>query len=217
MKDLCRLTGLPKSTLLYYLAEGLLPEPIRTRPNVAHYHPATVDRAAFIREAQTRHRLPLAAIRKFVRHQNQGGDAALLLELQEAIFGTEKEPPLGRSAFLSATGLSESDLNRFLEIQVLRPLAPEAYGPEEVRTGRILKRGLDMGFRPEEWSYYPQLAGEMVDREMALRDRLVGGLSLDENAALTLELTRAARTIRAYALDRAFQHRVMAKKCLDET
>jgi len=55
-----------------------------------------------------------------------------------------------------------------------------------------------------------------VDFEMALRDRLVKGLSLEDNATLTLELTRVARSLRLYIIDRVFQHRVMSRKSLDE-
>ena len=39
MADLVEATGVPKSTILYYVAEGLLPEPVRPKPNVAYYDP----------------------------------------------------------------------------------------------------------------------------------------------------------------------------------
>jgi hypothetical protein len=50
---------------------------------------------------------------------------------------------------------------------------------------------------------------------MAIRDRLVKGLSLEDNATLTLQLTRAARAMRPYIIDRMFQHRVMSRESID--
>ena len=35
MKQLMEATGLPKSTLLYYVEQGLLPPPVKTSPNMA--------------------------------------------------------------------------------------------------------------------------------------------------------------------------------------
>jgi hypothetical protein len=55
----------------------------------------------------------------------------------------------------------------------------------------------------------------MVDHEMALRDRLVQGLSLEANATLTLEMTRGARALRPYIIDRSFQRRVMSRKSIE--
>jgi hypothetical protein len=50
---------------------------------------------------------------------------------------------------------------------------------------------------------------------MALRDRLVQGLSLEANATLTLEMTRGARALRPYIIDRSFQRRVMSRQSIE--
>ena len=44
MNELTGATGVPKSTILYYIAQGLLPEPRKTSPNMAYYDPACVER-----------------------------------------------------------------------------------------------------------------------------------------------------------------------------
>ncbi len=85
------------------------------------------------------------------------------------------------------------------------PLEPDRFDAEDLAIGRILKRCRELGLTPEEASFYPRLAREIVDHEMAMRDRLVKGLSLEDNATLTLELTRGARALRPYIIDRMFQ------------
>ena len=52
MKELMEATGLPKSTILYYVAQGLLPEPVRTGRNMAYYDAASVERAKLIKKVQ---------------------------------------------------------------------------------------------------------------------------------------------------------------------
>ena len=42
-------TGVPKSTILHYLKEGLLPKPYKTCWNMAYYLPACVERITFIK------------------------------------------------------------------------------------------------------------------------------------------------------------------------
>lgn len=92
---------------------------------------------------------------------------------------------------------------------VLLPLKAGKFDAEDAAVGRLLRGALALGVAPEECGYYHRFAEEIVDREMALRDRLISDLPPEENARLTLELTRAARGLRAYVIDRVFQHRVM--------
>jgi hypothetical protein len=94
-------------------------------------------------------------------------------------------------------------------------LGPEHFDSEDLIIGRLLKRLRELGLTPAEASFYPRLAREMVNFEMAIRNRLVKGLSLEDNATLTLELTRGARALRPYIIDRIFQHRVMSRKSFD--
>jgi hypothetical protein len=62
MNVLVATTGVPKSTILFYLSQGLLPQPRRTSPNMAYYEPACVERIRLIQQMQERHRLTLSEI-----------------------------------------------------------------------------------------------------------------------------------------------------------
>lgn len=50
--ELARHTGTTAKTLRFYEAEGLLPEPVRTRSGYRDYPTEAVDRVAFVRDAQ---------------------------------------------------------------------------------------------------------------------------------------------------------------------
>lgn len=63
MRDVVRETGLPRETIHFYLAEGLLPRPKKTGRNTAFYSGEHVRRAQLIKGIQEKHFLPLRAIR----------------------------------------------------------------------------------------------------------------------------------------------------------
>jgi DNA-binding transcriptional MerR regulator len=216
MQDLVRATGVPKSTILHYLNEGLLPEPVKTSRNMAYYSPACVERITFIKVMQSKYRLSLAIIKKFLQVGSIGSEIEPFLELRSFIYGQRDDRELlDLEAFCRATGLTALEVAELQKAGVLLPLEPERFDAEDLAIGRILKGCRELGLTPEETSFYPRLAREIVDQEMAIRDRLVKGLSLEDNATLTLQLTRAARAMRPYIIDRMFQHRVMSRESID--
>jgi len=216
MQDLVRATGVAKSTILHYLHEGLLPEPVKTSRNMAYYSPACVERLTFIKMLQSKYRLSLAMIKKFLEEGRSEPELEPLLELRSFIFGQpEDRELLDLEAFCRATRLTAPEVEEWRRAGLLLPLEIDRFDAEDLAIGRILKRCREMGVPPAEASFYPRLAQEIVDREMDLRDRLIKGLSLEDNATLTLEITRWARALRPYIIDRMFQHRVMARKSID--
>lgn len=212
MRELVAASGVPKSTILHYLHEGLLPPPLKASRNLAYYDPVCVERLNFIKFLQKRHRLPLDEIKEILQGPEPGRGFLAFQELNAVIFGRPPEAGelLDRKAFCRATGLSLREVKELLAAGVLLPLKAGKFDQEDVSMGRLLRGGLDLGLTPAECGYYHDLAAEIVDREMAVRERLTARLPLEQNARLTLELTRAARALRAYVIDRVFQRRVMA-------
>lgn len=64
MRELERRTGVHRETIRVYLREGLLPQPVRPKPNVAEYGEDHVRGILAIRELQHDRRLPLGQIRR---------------------------------------------------------------------------------------------------------------------------------------------------------
>lgn len=62
MRDLVRLTGASAPTIHFYASQGLLPPPLKTAGNQAHYSQTTVQRVIWIRALQQDARLPLRTI-----------------------------------------------------------------------------------------------------------------------------------------------------------
>jgi DNA-binding transcriptional MerR regulator len=216
MKDLTEATGLPKSTILHYVAQGLLPEPLRTGRNMAYYDPACVERAKFVKATQEKYSFSLDKIKTLLSAIDEGADVTPFVELDAAIFGTARGENMDRRAFEEATGLTSEQVSELLEADLLLPLEEGRFRQDDVDAGRGLAAGLERGIRPEDLAFYPKIAKELVDHEMRLRRRLTGHLPDGEDARVTAQLTRGARALRNYVMDRIFQRRVVAAKTLKD-
>ena len=209
MKELVAATGVPKSTIILYVNIGLLPQPVRTRHNMAYYHPASIDRVAFIKQAQTRHRLPLKAIKGLLKELDNGHDVTPLIELQTTLFSANGRQ-VGRAGFRKTTGLNDDQVDALCEAHLLIPMADGRFDAQDQAVGRLYKKAFDLGIRIADLAFYPELSDAMVEKELDLRRRFTESLTYAKDAAVTLELTRMARSVRAYVIDRFMQRRLIA-------
>ena len=81
MRDVVRETGLPRETIHFYVAEGLLPRPKKTGRNTAFYSWEHVRRARLVKSIQEKHFLPLRAIRALL----EDADDASLSAAQQSL------------------------------------------------------------------------------------------------------------------------------------
>jgi len=217
MNELASATGVPKSTILYYLAQGLLPKPRKTSRNMAYYEPSSVDRIRLIQQMQERHRLSLSEIKQCLDDENRGSGLGVYLELNEDVFGPGgPRRLLDAKAFCRETGLNAGQLEELQQARLLLPLAEGRFDAEDASMGRMYQGAFNFGIRARDLSYYAELGETIVDQEMALRNQLTGRLPYQQDAAATTNMVKNARMCRAYVIDRLFQHRVAAMKSLKE-
>jgi DNA-binding transcriptional MerR regulator len=210
MKELAEATGLPKSAILHYVAQGLLPEPVRTGPNMAYYDPACIERIKYIKTIQSRYAFPLGKIKMILARKDQGKDAVPLMELSETIFGSADEAPLDEAAFRDATGLSSGQIAALIESGLLLPIEKGRYNDQDIAIGGIFARGLALGITVVDMDFYAVAARQIVDEEMRLRARFTAHLPEDQDAEITQRLVQSARAMRNYVIDRTFQQRITA-------
>jgi len=215
MKELAEATGVPKSTILYYLNQGLLPEPVRTGQNMAYYDPQCINRIRYIQNLQRRHRLSLAEIRRMIADRGEQADLSVYVALNDIIFGSsDPENSLDESAFCRETGLTRHQVRLLLRKRLLMPLIKGRFDRNDSSMGRIYARLLGCALTADDLTYYVDLGEKIIEHEMAVRRRLTHHLRDDEDAAMSMELVKDARMTRAYIIDRLFQHRVASMRDL---
>ena len=217
MNELVATTGVPKSTILFYLSQRLLPEPRKTSPNMAYYDPTCVERIRLIQQMQERHRLTLSEIKRCLDDTNRGSELGVYLELNEEVFGPGgPRRLLDAKAFCEETGLNVGQLEELQRTRLLLPLEEGRFDEQDVSIGRMYLGAFNFGIRARDLSYYADLGEKIVDQEMALRNQMTGRLPYQQDAAATTKMVKNARMCRAYVIDRLFQLRVAAMKSLKE-
>ena len=212
MTALMAATGVSKATIAHYVKEGLLPTPKRTSRNMAYYDVSCVERVLFIKKMQANHRLPLSQIKLILEQRDKGREVSPLIELKEIIFGMEGPVRMGLQTFCTATGLSPGQVETCLDAKLLRPREKDFYDQEDVAAGQVLRVCIDLGISVAEAEFYPRLAADVVEKEMAIQKRLAKTQPFEEAVHTTMELTRVARTLRAYIFDRVFQERALLQE-----
>jgi DNA-binding transcriptional MerR regulator len=216
MKEVTEATGLPKSTILHYVAQGLLPEPMRTGRNMAYYDSSCIERARFVKTMQEKYSFSLERIKKLLQSKDDGKDTTHLVELDAVIFGTDETPGIDRQEYLNATGLTSEQLSELLAANLIIPLKPESFKQDDVEAGKAYSAAFAFGVSIDDFSFYATAAKDLVDCMMLLRQRLTGSLPDEQDARTTAKFTKGARLLRNYVMDHTFQRRVASAKTLKD-
>jgi DNA-binding transcriptional MerR regulator len=212
MRELVDATGISSPTILFYVNKGLLPLPVKTSPNVAFYPFSIIERINFIKTLQSSHRLSLAQIKKILGERDRGREVAPLIEMHEEVFGRDDAGGMDPAGFSAATGLAPDQIEAAVSADLLLPREPGRFDAQDLAIGRALQKCLDLGLSLDDAAYYPKLAGKIVDEEMAVQERVVRDRPYDRQLAATMELTRIARALRGYVIDRMFQRRALGQE-----
>lgn len=179
MRDLVSRTGLPRETIHFYLAQGLLPKPLKTGRNTAVYGPEHLDRLQRIKDLQERHFLPLRAI-KAVLEEGASGEfsaeqQAMLRRVRASL------PPSGSSASpadvplgtLVPRRVSRPDFEALRRLGLVSVTGKGADAKISADDAQILECWADVGslFRRGEERVTPEVLGIYDDAMAALVDR----------------------------------------------
>lgn len=216
--EIAKRSGVPPSTIRYYVRQGLLPEPTKVNKSMAYYDEGCVDRIQAIRHLQETKYFPLSVIRNILRRMDKGLSLEEAEAIEDAVFGVSSEAGnavVEKSGFLQQTGLTEEQLQLAQKTGLLMPYMQEKgkvlYDQEDIRFARdVLKRIMDFGLDVSRLDFYIRLGGEIIDHEISLRRDAVHGTSAKENIRITTEISRIAEFLRGYILKRLFQRRIQS-------
>lgn len=216
MKDLMTATGLPKSAILHYLAQGLLPAPEKTGPNMAYYDPSCIEKIKFIKDMQGKYSFPLSKIKMLLDSKDRGKDITQLVDLGRVIFAGDDTTSMDEKTFCSASGLSRKQVRELMDNGLLLPMEKDSFNQSDVEVGRLYASGFAQGLELADIVFYSRLAKLLVDGEMLLRLKLTEDLPEDKDAETTKGLVQAARTVRNYVFERTFRKRVASSHDLKD-
>lgn len=149
MKQLIEATGESKSTIHYYLREGLLPEPKKPKHNVHHYDEKCVNIIKFIKHLQNKFSYSIADIKSVLSLNNFNFDGSfeLLINSLDLISGSPEGKFLSEAEFLDLTKASKDKLEDFISKEFIICRA-EGFTQKDAEMVKILleceSQGLDL-------------------------------------------------------------------------
>ena len=201
MRDLEACTGVNRETIRVYLRNGLIPEPIRPKPNVADYDDSHVRAITAVRELQRNSTLTMKQIKEAL----DGGQGSPRVEASafqhlEALVATRvgiDVQPILLSSLAAAFPESASDARRLESIGVI-DIIKGRHGPSlSITDARLVTIWSEMrqagfteerGFTPEMLSYYIEPAEMVAANEASLFLERVEGRITEETAAAMLQV-----------------------------
>jgi DNA-binding transcriptional MerR regulator len=224
--EIAKKSGVPPSTIRYYVRQGLLPEPDKVNKSMAYYDERCIENILAIRHLQERKYFPLSVIKNILRRMETGLSLEEAEAIEDAVFGAQPQTPdnvMDKAQFLEASGLTNDELLTALKIGLMIPFLQEKgrtlYNQEDVRFAReVIKKIISFGQDLHDLSFYVELGKQIVDHEMNLRKIAVKGKTQQENIRITTEISKMADLLRGYIIRRLFQRRVQAviQKSLSE-
>ena len=117
MKELIAKSGESRSTILYYLKEGLLPEPSKPKPNVHLYKESSVEIIKFIKYLQKHFSYTIADIKQIFEQTplDMDGSFEMMVNALEIATAGRASLWLSKEALLQKTGISEEVLESYID------------------------------------------------------------------------------------------------------
>jgi DNA-binding transcriptional MerR regulator len=203
MKELERETGIGRETIRFYIREGLLPEPVRPKRNVASYGPQHVARINLIKRLQQERFLPLSVIKTIVdaESENPATGFEAFIGLEHRLGPLLAEPrnlaPQRLEEAAEEAGVSMEDTRRLAEIGFIhidQKDNGEWLNQRNVRllelVGKWRAAGFtsELGFQVDTYRVYAEVTEALAHRSVATFYKTFGNrVTTDEAVRMAVQ------------------------------
>ena len=174
MKHLMEATGESKSTILFYVKEGLLPEPQKPKPNLHLYDESCINIIKFIKYLQNQFSYSIAQI-KSVFKENKftfSDDFSMMLRSLELMSGSTDGKWYSDEDFLELSELTKKELESYLKRGLIFR-QERGFSTKELKLVGILKRAESLGLDGKLFDAYVKSAKELAKIEYQLGSELL--------------------------------------------
>lgn len=165
MAELVEKTGVPKSTILYYVKEGLLPQPERIKQNVCLYDVDYIERIKFIKYLQNTYSKTITELKAAVCSHgydfSKGCD--ILIEFLEKLSGTQANSQKMNIKELSQkTAVKEDFITVLVEKNIIIPLVKDVFDEKDAEMVVLYSKLFAAGWDIEFFEKYSELSRELA-------------------------------------------------------
>jgi len=187
MKELMALSDESKSTILFYIKEGLLPEPQKPKPNVHLYDESCVQILKFIKYLQHNFSYSISEIQNIFKDNNfdLDGSFEMMVRSLELISGGRDNQWYSQKEFLSLLKMDEKKLKEYQEKGYLFERA-KGFSSKEVEIAEILERAASLGLDCSLLDAYVSDAKVLAQKENEVGSELLKDDAASHNARYEL-------------------------------
>ena len=169
MKHLMEQTGESKSTILFYVKEGLLPEPQKPKPNLHLYDESCINIIKFIKYLQNQFSYSIAQIQGVFKEKKFtfSDDFSMMLRSLELMSNNPDGKWYNDDDFLELSELSQKELDKYLKRGLLFR-QEQGFSTQELKLVDVFKRAETLGLDGKLFDAYVKAAGELAKIEYAL-------------------------------------------------
>lgn len=182
MKELTAQTNESKSTILYYIKEGLLPEPLKPKPNVHLYDESCVQILKFIKYLQHNFSYSISEIKSIFKDNHFDFDSSfeMMVRSLELISGGKENKYYAKESFLKLIGIDERTLKNYQKQGYLFERS-KGFSSKEVEIAEILERARALGLDFTLLDAYVNNAKLLAQKENEIGANLLQGEEASHN------------------------------------
>ena len=174
MKHLMEQTGESKSTILFYVKEGLLPEPQKPKPNLHLYDESCINIIKFIKYLQNQFSYSIAQIQGVFKEKKFtfSDDFSMMLRSLELMSSNPDGKWYSDDDFLELCELTQKALDDYLKRGLLFR-QEQGFSSKELKLVDIFKRAKSLGLDAKLFDAYVKSARELAKIEYALGSEML--------------------------------------------
>lgn len=175
ISELVEITHVPKSTILYYIKEGLLPEAQKLKSNVHRYSEEHIELIKYIKYMQQEMGSSIEQIKGILQNKNQSmaSSFSMLAPLMETLSGipaTAKH--YTKQEFIDYFDVEPTLLEQLLDDDILVPTNKDDFTDKEASIIRLIEDYIEIGLDYTLLKTYVDQAKAMADLECQLQKQL---------------------------------------------
>jgi DNA-binding transcriptional MerR regulator len=147
MSEVVAKTNVPKSTILYYIKEGLLPEAKKIKHNVHKYSNDHIELIKYIKYMQESMGSSIDEIKATLEKKNDSfaGSYTMLAPLMNTLSAESGLEHYSKKEFLEHFSIDEVLLDKLLKDEILLPLNEEEFSKKDASVITLVEHFLEVG------------------------------------------------------------------------
>ena len=183
ISEVVKLTQTPKSTILYYIREGLLPEAKKLKSNVHRYSELHVEILEYIRYMKQEMGSSNEEIKSMLKNKNSSlsSSFSMITPMMQTLENIPKDARhYTKEEFLKEYNFDSEFLEELLKDEILMPLESDDFTQKEASIMRLVNNFQGIGFEYNILKEYASHAKTLAKLEYEMQQKLCT-IRSDEN------------------------------------